>query len=95
VNSELHAVDGADVGDHHVELAAIRSDLRVEAVEVLELANVTLHAGDVPADRGDRLVQFLLATGEDIDERPFSDEPLRRCQSNPAGAAGNHGDLVL
>jgi hypothetical protein len=54
-----------------------------------------LHAGDVPADRGDRLVQFVLAAGEDIDERPFGDEPLCRCQSDPAGAAGDHGDLVL
>ncbi len=95
MTGELHAVDGADIGDHHVELAAIGSDLGVEAVEVLELADVALHAGDVPADRGDGLVQFFLATGEDIDEGPFGDEPLCRCQSNPAGAAGNHGDLVL
>src|SRR5258708_6594487 len=92
---ELHAVDGADIGDHHVELAAIGSDLGVEAVEVLELADVARHAGDVQADRGDRLVQFVLTAGEDIDEGPFGDEPLCRGQSNPAGAAGNHGDLVL
>src|SRR5262249_1414187 len=41
------------------------------------------------------LVQFFMAAGEDIDERSFSNEPLGRCQSNPAGGAGNHGDLVL
>src|SRR4029077_13780984 len=92
---ELHAVDGADIGDHHVDLAVIGCDLGVEPVEVLELADVALYAGDVPTDRGDRLVQFFLTAGEDIDERPFGDEPLRRCQSNSAGAAGNHGDLVL
>jgi len=76
---ELHAVDAADVGDHHVELAAIGSDLGVEPVEVLELADVALHAGDVAADRGDRLVQFFLTAGEDIDERPFGDKPLCCC----------------
>jgi hypothetical protein len=92
---ELHAVDGAEVGNYHVEPAAIGSDLGVEAIKVLEPADVALHAGDVPADRGDRLVQFVLAAGEDIDERPVGDEPLCRCHSNPAGAAGNHGDRVL
>jgi len=80
---ELHAVDGADIGDHHVDLAVIGGDLGVEPVEVLELADVALYAGDVPTDRGDRLVQFFLTAGEDIDERPFGDEPLRRCQSIP------------
>jgi len=69
---ELHAVDGADIGDHHVELAAIGSDLGVKAVEVLELADVAEHAGDVQADRGNRLVQFVLTAGEDIDEGPFA-----------------------
>src|ERR1700730_17018029 len=92
---KLHAVDGADVRDHHVELAAIGSDLGVEAVEILELPDVALHAGDVPADRGDRLVKFVLTAGEDVDERPFGDETLCGCQSNSAGAAGNHGDVVL
>jgi hypothetical protein len=53
---ELHAADGADIGDHHVELAAIRSDLGVELVKVLELADVTLHARDVAADLGDGFV---------------------------------------
>jgi hypothetical protein len=86
---ELHAVDGADIGDHHVELAAVGRDPGVEPVEVLELADVALHAGDVPADRGDRLAQFFLTAREDIDERPFSREPLRSSQSNPTGAAGN------
>jgi len=52
---ELHAVDGADIGDHQVDLAAIGCDLGVEPVEVLELPDVALHAGDVPADRGDVL----------------------------------------
>ena len=52
---ELHAVDGADIDDHHVDLAAIGCDLGVESVEVLELPDAALHAGDVPADRGDRL----------------------------------------
>jgi hypothetical protein len=28
---ELHAVDATDIGDHHVELAAVRSNLGVEA----------------------------------------------------------------
>ena len=36
-----------------------------------------------------------MAAGEDIDDRSISNEPLGRCQSNPAGGAGNHGDLVL
>jgi NAD(P)-dependent dehydrogenase (short-subunit alcohol dehydrogenase family) len=45
------ASDGADVGNYHVEHAAIGSDLGVEAIKVLEPADVALHAGNVPADR--------------------------------------------
>jgi hypothetical protein len=48
--SKLHTVDGADIGNHHVEPAAVGSDLGVEAVEILKLADVALYAGDVPAD---------------------------------------------
>src|SRR4029077_9065627 len=73
---ELHAVDGADIGDHHVDLAAIGCDLGVEPVEVLELPDVALHAGYVPADRGDRLVQFFLTGGGENKQTPPA--PARR-----------------
>src|SRR6516164_5498617 len=85
-------INDARPGKENINLTLLASDLGVEPIEFLELADVPLYAGDVPTDRGDGLVQFLLATGEDIDERSFGHEPLCHCQSKPAGAAGNHGN---
>src|SRR5260221_11562009 len=87
--------DGADIGDHHVDLAAIGCDLGVEPVEVLELADVALYAGDVPADRGDRLVQFFLTAGGNRDGVPFCGEPLIPWPSQFPVAAGNQSALTV
>ncbi len=47
---ELHAVDRADIGDDDIELPAVRRDIRVEPIEIFELANVALHPGAVLAE---------------------------------------------
>jgi hypothetical protein len=65
-----------DAGASAEDVTLFFSHLGVAPIEILELADVALHARDVfgRSSRGDRLVQFLLLTGENIDERPFSDE---------------------
>jgi hypothetical protein len=69
-------IDDAGASAEDVELALFFSHPGVAPIEILELADVALHARDVfgRSSRGDRLVQFLLLTGENIDERPFSDK---------------------
>jgi hypothetical protein len=56
ISASFTLLTAPTLATYHVELTAIRSDLGVKPVEVLEFADVALHAGDVPADRGDGFV---------------------------------------
>jgi hypothetical protein len=78
----------------HVDLTLLRDGL-VEAVEIIELGDVGLYAGDVPSDLRDGLVEFGLAATGDEDIGALLNEPLGGRESNAAGAPSDDGNLVF
>src|SRR5262249_37557475 len=64
-------------------------------VEVREVGDVALHAGDVLADLPDRFIELRLAASGDEDVGAFGDEPPGRGQADAAVAPGNDRDLTF
>ena len=66
-------------------LALFPLDRLEQAVEVVEIGRVAAHAGHVPADQLDGLIERFLPPAGDEDIGAFFDEPLgarqRRCRS--------------
>jgi hypothetical protein len=88
-------VDNRRVREHHVQAATAVGDRGVKPVEILLLAHVTLHAGDVVADFLDRRIEFCLAPPADEDVRALLDEPLGSGQADAGSTAGDYRCLTL
>ena len=85
----------AGAGENDINPALLGLDLCVQTVEIREASGVSLHAGDVPADFLDRLVELLLAPAGDEDVRAFFDEELRRCQGHAGCRSGDDRNLAF
>src|SRR5262249_5961860 len=64
-------------------------------VEVREVRDVALHAGDVPADLPDRLIELRLAASGDEDVGALGDEAPGGGQADAAAAPGDDRDLTF
>lgn len=76
---------GARVKD--VDLALLPFDCVEQAVEVVEIGRVAAHAGYVPADQADGLVERILFPARDEDVGAFFDEPPGGRQGHAARSA--------
>src|SRR4029077_16374642 len=78
---------------HDVEFALLPLDLVKEAIEVVEVLYVSLHAGDISSDllRGD--VQLRLPASCDENVGAFADKLLRCRKADAAIAARNESDF--
>ena len=69
---------------------------RVEqTLEVVEIGRVAAHAGHVPADQPDGLVERVLPTARDEDVGAFFNEPLGARQRHAARSARDDGNLTF
>ena len=82
------------VGEDDVDPPAAGGDDRVEPIDVLLLAHVTLHAGGVVAEFLDRGFEFGLPASGDEDVCTFLDESLGGGEADPGAAAGDDGRLT-
>ncbi len=100
---EMRLGDGAQggelaqtgVGEDDVDPLALRLDRLVEAIEVSQLGDVALDAGDVVADGLHGVVKLLLAPSRDEDVGALFDKELRRGQADPFGGASDNGHFSL
>src|SRR5262249_2333073 len=83
----------AGVGKQDVKAALLPLDAGEQPVEVREVRDVALHAGDVLADLPDRFVKLRLSAAGDEDVGAFRDEPVGGGQADAAVASGDDGDF--
>ncbi len=80
---QLHAVDGADIGNDDIQFMPVACDLRVEAIEVFEAAHIALYGAHAPPGRCSGFVQAFLIAAEYVDIGTFSAaKPLSCCEPN-------------
>jgi hypothetical protein len=84
---------GARIQD--VDLALFSLDRVEQAVEVVEIGRVATHAGHVPADQRDGLVESLLPPARDENVCAFFDEPLGARQRHAARSTRDDCNLTL
>src|SRR3954447_723669 len=70
-----------------VDLALFPLDRIEQAVEVVEIGRVAAHAGHVPADQFDGLIERFLSTTCNENMGAFFNEPLGARQRHAAGSA--------
>ena len=70
-------------------------DLRIDAVEIVELRDVGADAGGAVADRCDRGVELGLPAAGDEDPGAAPGQLTRRSQTDAGAAAGDQRDLPL
>jgi len=71
-----HHFDEAGVGEDHIDFAFLRRDRFIQAIQIVEIRDISLDGGDVLADFGDGFIQLgLTAAG---DERGASVRAPRR-----------------
>src|SRR3979490_468854 len=84
---------GARVQD--VDLALFPLDRVAQTVEVVEIGRVAAHAGHVPADQLDGLVQRLLFPARDENIGAFFNEPLGARQRHAARSTRDDCNLTF
>src|ERR1700675_4755845 len=84
---------GARVQD--VAPALFPLDRVEQAVEVVEIGRVAAHAGHVPANQPDGLVERLLPSARDENVGAFLNEPLGARQRHAARSTGDDCNLTL
>src|SRR5262249_43062302 len=85
----------AGVGEQYVQVALLLLHRGEQLVEVREVRDVAPHAGDVPADLPDRLIEFRLAASGDEDVGALGDEPAGGGQADAAVAPGDDRDFTF
>jgi hypothetical protein len=83
------------VGEHDVQTLPALPHPFVQPIHVGRDAHVTTHRGDLIADRGDGLLQLLLAPPRHEHVRALRDEPSRDRQADPGAATGDDGGLAF
>src|ERR1700757_221544 len=83
------------VGENNIDSPLQLRDGLVKTIKVSQLGNVSLNSRNVGADGLHGLVEFLLATARDEDERALFYEKLCRRQPNPFRAPGDDGHFSL
>ena len=86
-------VPAARVGEEDVETALLLANRRIEAVEIREIGNVALDAGDACADLLHGGVERGLAPTGDEDVCAFGDEAFRGREADAAAPPGNESDF--
>jgi hypothetical protein len=84
---------GARVQD--VDLALDPLDRIEQAVEVVEIGRVASHAGHVPANQLDGLVERFLSSTRDENVGAFFNEPPGACQRHAARSARDDCNLTV
>src|SRR5580704_1718838 len=75
--------------------SSFRFDGFVETIKVGQFGNISLNAGDIPADFLHRLIELLLTAARDEDVSAFSDEQLRGGKPYPGRTPGDNCHLSL
>jgi len=83
------------VREDDVEVLGLPRNLRIDAVELVELRGVGADAGGALADRRDGGVELGLAAASDKDPRAAGRELARRRQADAGAAAGDQCHLPL
>src|SRR5262249_22004956 len=83
----------AGVGEQDVEAALLPLHRGEQSVEVREVRDVARHAGDVPADLPDRLLEFRMPAAGDEDMGALGDGPPGGGQADAAVAPGDDRDF--
>jgi hypothetical protein len=80
---------------HDVDSSFLPLNLRIEPIQVCKARDVALDRGHIPADPGDRLIQFFLTPPGNKDMRSLRYEFFGRSQSYTAVAASDHGYFIV
>src|SRR5260370_6848026 len=83
------------IGEQDVELALFALDLSEEAIEIGEVRDVSLYAGDSCADLLHRRGQLCLAASGDEDVSAFGHKAFCGGQTDAGAAAGDECDFSL
>src|SRR4051794_31945497 len=78
-----------------VDLALFPLDCIEQAVEVVEIGRVTAHAGHVPANQLDGLIELLLPPTRDENVGTLFHEELGACQRHTARSSRNDCNLSV
>ena len=76
----------AGVGERNVNPALLLLHRGVRPIEICQLRDVTLNAGDILADLSDRDIELALTAAGDEDMPPFGAKPLGGVEANAAVA---------
>src|SRR5258707_2517264 len=85
----------ASAREQDVDLALFPLDRIEQAVEVVEIGRVTAHAGHVPANQLDGLIELLLPPTRDENVGAFFNEPLGTLQRQAARSTRDDCNLTF
>jgi hypothetical protein len=83
----------AGIGEHTIELAFLPLDLGKEAIQIVKVRHVSLHAGYISFNLLYRRRQLRRTASRDKNVRAFIYELLRRGKAKAAIATGNERDF--
>jgi hypothetical protein len=95
---DLAQFDGfarAGAGEQDVDLALFSLNRIEQAVEIVEIGRVAAHAGHVPANQLDGLVELLLPPTRDENVGAFFNEPLGTRQRHAARSTRDDCNLTF
>src|SRR5580698_3280160 len=78
------------IGDQDVNVSFLIFYLSIQTIEIGQIGDVALNAGDIAADFPDGLVQFVLAAARNKNIGAFRDKPFGRGEAEAAGGVGNN-----
>ncbi len=92
--AQRHHFTATRIGENHVDLRVLLLNSIVKPVDIGQAGHVTAHARHSATDLLQSGVKRLLAAAGDEDRCAFRGKCRSRRQPDPAGAAGDHNNLV-
>lgn len=77
------------IGDQDVNVSFLFFYLSIQTIEIGQIGDVALNAGEIAADFPDGLVQFVLAAACNENIGAFRDKQLGGGEAEAAGSAGD------
>src|SRR5580658_3053867 len=79
------------IGDQDINVSFLFSYLSIQTIQIGQIGDVALNAGDIAADFPDGLFQFILAAARDENIGALREKPFRRGEAEAAGSARDNG----
>ena len=90
--AERRETPSPGIGDQDINVSFLFFYPSIETIEIGQISDVALNAGDIAADFPDGLFQFFLAAARNENIGAFRDKPFRRGEAEAAGSADDRAD---